>query len=811
MDRLASVALIALPAWVVACGEAPTGGLAPIPDSGDASSTSTSVRVDTTGGTVSVGDAVLVIPAGALPQPVVITIDLTTAPIPAGYVGYSPLYAFGPPGLVFSAPALLTLPFNGDASRASLFWSTQTPASYVSLGGSGSSGKWSAFVSHFSTGFVGARIAGEPSDAGLDGTGDHAGNPWLDSSIDGASDGADDRSSDDGGVPVVDTGPRQDVERDGSDATTWGDVIPEGGRDSGDDVPIVPPNTWTLVAGIPEARFEHGLAYDSARSRIVLFGGMSSDGMVSDETWEWDGRLWRPALTPTHPSARTNFGFVYDSVRRTTVLFGGRNNVPQQVFGDTWEWDGRTWSQRATTGPSARYLHGLTFDVNRAKTVLYGGQICSQPNDTWEWDGTSWTDRTTLSSPPVRQTANLAYDRERNRTVLFGGQAQVCTDSGYTYQALGDTWEWDGTTWYATASVTSPPPNVTAAAITFVPERHRTVLMNGQPLQTWEWDGSNWLQRSGAPPVWQTRAVYGDAQMAMLLFGGVDANLKSSLHVWKWDTSNFAAVPVEQPMPSGGAAMAFDAARSEMVLFSPTPPTTWLWQGSAWSKVISGATPPTRTNAGIAYDRDRERVVVFGGDAPLADTWEWDGTNWTQKTPATSPSARGWVGLVYDELRKKMVMFGGYSADMWEWDGTNWHEVLPPFLPPTGQYTGAFDATRGVSVFVELGSSTTRFTWEWDGIIWAKKTAFSFDSQGGKLVYDPVRKVSVLFGMDKTLWQYDGNTWTAASSPPGSLPRYQYAMSFDTARQYLLMFGGQRVTSSGPTEMLADTWVYRPE
>jgi hypothetical protein len=37
----------------------------------------------------------------------------------------------------------------------------------------------------------------------------------------------------------------------------------------------------------------------------------------------------------------------------------------------------------------------------------------------------------------------------------------------------------------------------------------------------------------------------------------------------------------------------------------------------------------------LAYDKQRDRIVLFGGrkgwpDGDLNDTWEWDGTSWRQ-------------------------------------------------------------------------------------------------------------------------------------------------------------------------------------
>ncbi|MHB8878486.1 MAG: hypothetical protein ACYC8T_32720, partial [Myxococcaceae bacterium] len=47
-------------------------------------------------------------------------------------------------------------------------------------------------------------------------------------------------------------------------------------------------NTW-VPAYVP-ARYGHALAYDAARQRVVLFGGLDSAYLT--DTWEWDGTTW---------------------------------------------------------------------------------------------------------------------------------------------------------------------------------------------------------------------------------------------------------------------------------------------------------------------------------------------------------------------------------------------------------------------------------------------------------------------------------------------------------------------------------------
>ena len=61
----------------------------------------------------------------------------------------------------------------------------------------------------------------------------------------------------------------------------------------------------------------------------------------------------------------------YDSARGVSVVFGGL--IPSFLTGDTWEWDGTTWTQVATTGPSGRFDTALVYDSARGASVLFGG------------------------------------------------------------------------------------------------------------------------------------------------------------------------------------------------------------------------------------------------------------------------------------------------------------------------------------------------------------------------------------------------------------------------------------------------------
>ena len=80
------------------------------------------------------------------------------------------------------------------------------------------------------------------------------------------------------------------------------------------------------------SRASHAMAYDSARGRTILFGGIG--GSFLGDTVEWDGTTWTQRVPATSPSARTYHAMAYDSARGVTILFGGANG---SYLGDTWE------------------------------------------------------------------------------------------------------------------------------------------------------------------------------------------------------------------------------------------------------------------------------------------------------------------------------------------------------------------------------------------------------------------------------------------------------------------------------------------
>src|SRR5439155_1474136 len=120
---------------------------------------------------------------------------------------------------------------------------------------------------------------------------------------------------------------------------------------------------WAAVTiATPPARFQAGMAYDAARRRVVLFAGGGSSFLA--DTWEFEGATstWSKILPATSPPARSFHAMTYDAVRGRVLLFGGIGVAGGAggTLGDTWEFDGTTWTERTpATSPPLRSDHAL--------------------------------------------------------------------------------------------------------------------------------------------------------------------------------------------------------------------------------------------------------------------------------------------------------------------------------------------------------------------------------------------------------------------------------------------------------------------
>lgn len=194
----------------------------------------------------------------------------------------------------------------------------------------------------------------------------------------------------------------------------------------------------------PPPRAEAAMAFDGRRGRIVLFGGHDRTGVAGSrlgDTWEWDGARWTQ-IKVAGPSPRNSAALAYDSARGKIVLFGG--STKEAVSGETWEWDGRAWVENRAALTEGRFNCVMAYDEARRKVIRYGGRYAGKPvGDTWEYDGKAWK-RLSSAGPAARNHTAAVYDPKRKKIVLFGGHDFGANDP---VNVFGDTWEWDGNEW----------------------------------------------------------------------------------------------------------------------------------------------------------------------------------------------------------------------------------------------------------------------------------------------------------------------------------------------------------------------------
>jgi len=141
------------------------------------------------------------------------------------------------------------------------------------------------------------------------------------------------------------------------------------------------------------------MAYDAARQRTVLFGGSRTGfGSHLADTWEWNGKNWVQIKPATSPPARWLHGMAYDSARGRTVMFGGIFHQSPTKFADTWEYIGPSLSTftsfgkgcAATTTPTAlsattlpRIGTTFTLSVSNLQPFYPGLLLFGFSNSTW--------------------------------------------------------------------------------------------------------------------------------------------------------------------------------------------------------------------------------------------------------------------------------------------------------------------------------------------------------------------------------------------------------------------------------------------
>jgi hypothetical protein len=297
----------------------------------------------------------------------------------------------------------------------------------------------------------------------------------------------------------------------------------------------------------------------------------------------------------------------------------------------------------AAEAPVIGAWHELVYHERLGVTVLVNGgpesgQAAQAPLELWSWDGSSWR-LLSRDGPPWRNFAGTAYDSDRGVLIVHGG-----LQSGGEH--LDETWEWDGQSWQRFDAGAGGPGGREGAGLAYDPVRKVTVLYgggDGDEVQsdTWLWNGSTWrrLDVVAPPPRFASFMEFDPVRGAVVLYGG-------------------------HSVAGGPIALA----------------DTWLWDGTAWLSVDTDSPPGPRVNAPATFHTGLGQLLMVGGgdgESTLDDIWAWDGTAWTRIAENALPPRQA-VGLAYDANRDVVVLTGGLDRpgtpdryqDVWEWRET---------------------------------------------------------------------------------------------------------------------------------------------
>lgn len=573
----------------------------------------------------------------------------------------------------------------------------------------------------------------------------------------------------------------------------------------------------------PPARSEHVMVYDSRRDRIILFGGRQEATVVRQkagyfgDTWAWKDGEWTDLAPGDAPSPRVSPGMAYDSDRDRVILFGGLNASDDgktvQPRQDTWEFDGDNWTRVSSSGP----LLGrpmLVYDRARHETLLVGlAQDFSTGMYRWDPASSSWTPITPAAKPGCVSDAGLVYQAHNERVLIAGGN---CGAAAF----IEETWEWDGTNW--TKAKTNGLGRVGAAALAYDTATQTTVRFGGvssistSPTTpdegTRTYKNGRWREvLMTVRPAPRSMSLFrrDPQQGGIWLLGGLSqfsyGDAISYLDdFWHYRDGQWALIAQpDAPKACETPAGAMDTDRNVLVVVCGGS-SVFEWNGATWKKFERlDPAPDARRFTSLVYDQTLKKIVMFGGYEftrnYLQDTWTWNGTAWTEVKPKKKPPHRAQGTMWYDPLAKKTILYSGAGrasiedratrySDMWSFDGTTWTELSKTAAPgirfapqiTVDPVTGKVLLFGGLRATIDENGLISQFydndTWVWDGQAskWTElnpenapgprqNAAFDYDSESGKFV---------LFGgfagniylSDR--WVWDGQNWTVVPDTP---------------------------------------------
>lgn len=146
------------------------------------------------------------------------------------------------------------------------------------------------------------------------------------------------------------------------------------------------------VGAVPPARAGAAVTPDPTGGAILFGGSAGTSPSITyfGDTWRLLGTTWSQLAVTPAPAARTGAAIATDTARQRVVLWGGVG--PGGNFDDTWEWDGVAWAlQTPVHRPPTGNVQSMAFEPSLGCVVLLTRpSFLAESMETWLWVGGDW-------------------------------------------------------------------------------------------------------------------------------------------------------------------------------------------------------------------------------------------------------------------------------------------------------------------------------------------------------------------------------------------------------------------------------------
>jgi hypothetical protein len=212
------------------------------------------------------------------------------------------------------------------------------------------------------------------------------------------------------------------------------------------------------------------------------------------DSWEWDGKSWT-RYRGEGPPPRVLAVAAYDKKNKQIVLYGGFGSAG--LLTDTWLYDDNGWKKSSATAPGDYVPHAMFYNEVKQKIAMVvvvlnsGDDQRFSVNEMWEWSGSEWVKSQTQIRPTSSQSLQAIASFRKGEIVIFDGD-NIVRGNATTWQLSGNKW--------TDSSNPGPAPRVGDAMI-FDPSGNQLILFGGSDRKTffndtWKWDGSRWQKIS---------------------------------------------------------------------------------------------------------------------------------------------------------------------------------------------------------------------------------------------------------------------------------------------------------------------------